>query len=60
MVLFYNLMTVSRGDIINHRSNIWPRLHTEYARGQVASLTIETSMAEKIGGGGVFIIFLIY
>jgi hypothetical protein len=61
MVPFYNLMTVSREEIMHRRSNIWPRLHPDCARVQVTSLTIESSMTQKMGGGGeVFIISLTY
>jgi hypothetical protein len=46
-----NLMTVRRQEVIHRHSDIWPRLYPDGARGQVTSLAIETSMAEKIGGG---------
>ena len=52
MVPFYKLMAVSREEIIDRHSNIWPRLRPDCAGGQVTSLAIETAMAEKIRGLG--------
>jgi len=54
MVPFYNLMTVSREEIIHGHSNICPRLHPDCARGQVTPMAIETWMAEKMGWGGLY------